>query len=111
MFAGYIVTDGLTVFLFETDHSPALPLLQHTADFWGETRWQAESPGLIDQGHLSDDVVMETVEGNEQCTNPKWLSQQSLFGICVIFQPSILECPDLRLLLRIVAVQGSEVQV
>jgi hypothetical protein len=66
---------------------------------------------LVDDGELLDDVVVETVEGDDESTHARGLTEQPPLGKDILLQESVLERPDSVLLLLVVAVQGAQVEV
>jgi len=74
-----------------------LVLLRHA-------RRQTEAPIFVDDGELSDDIVMEAVEGNHESAHPRRLADKAPLGERVGLQKPILECSHFVLLFLAVAV-------
>jgi hypothetical protein len=72
---------------------------------------EIEFPALIDRGQLLDDVIVETVEAEEEDGYTGRESQETGFVEAIWFEETVLERSDRVLLFLVVAVERGEIQV
>lgn len=70
-----------------------------------------KSSSFIYQRQLLDHIIVESIEGDDESTNPWRLSQKSRFRECIGLDLAILKRTDGLLLLSIVAVKRAEIQI
>jgi hypothetical protein len=73
--------------------------------------WKAEAITLIDDGHLPNNIVVETIECNHEGTHSGWLSQEPGFRKNVLLQQTIFECSDELLLVLVMAVEWAKIEI
>lgn len=85
--------------------------LQRLIISWVFLRRHGKSAAFVYGGDLPDNVVVESIKGDDKSANPGWLAQESVFGERILLKQAVFECADTILHLLIMTIEGSEVQI
>ena len=73
--------------------------------------WHGEFPILVDTSELSNRVVVEPIETQQQYTNAWGECTETIFSVTVGFEEPVLICADSVLFCLIGAVQRGEIEI
>ena len=70
-----------------------------------------ESPSFIDTCHLSDNVIVEPIETDEECAYAGGKSEDTSFRETIGFEETVFECANRVLIVLIGAVKWSKIEI